>query len=35
VIEVERHVWQGDRKANKIASAEAAMWMALEHIRGH
>lgn len=32
VIEVERHVWQGDREANKIASAEAAMELALKHI---
>ena len=35
VIAVERHVWQGDREANKIASAEAAMQMALEYIQSH
>jgi PncC family amidohydrolase len=33
LLKVERHVWQGDRDANKKASAEAAMRLALEHIR--
>jgi PncC family amidohydrolase len=32
VLKVERHVWQGDREANKKASAEAAMRLALEYI---
>ena len=32
LLKVERHVWQGDRAANKKASAEAAMRLALNTI---
>ena len=33
LVVVERHVWSGDRGANKVASAEAALRLALSHIR--
>jgi nicotinamide-nucleotide amidase len=32
LLVVERHVWPGDREANKIASADAALRLALRHI---
>ena len=30
--EVRRHLWQGDRHANKAASAEAALRLVLERV---
>jgi PncC family amidohydrolase len=32
LLVVERHLWPGDREANKIASADAALRLALRHI---
>lgn len=34
VLRVEKHLWQGNREANKDASAEAALRLALSHLAG-
>jgi len=34
VERAERHVWEGDRRANKRASARRALQMLIEHLRG-
>lgn len=31
----ERHIWPGDRRANKVHSAERALAWAIEHLAGH
>lgn len=34
LVEVERHVWGGNRVENKIASADAALQLAIRHLLG-